>query len=224
MIKNFKAIPDPVVKRLAKYLAHVQHLSKRSLKWIPSHKLAQHLGLTSVTVRQDLSYLDFNGVGKRGYLTAGLEKTLTEFFDANTESRVVVVGAGNIGQSIVRNKEFQRQGYQICAIIDVDPKIIGKKIATLKVQHMDELRDIISTNNIKIGIIAVPAGKAQTVADQLILLGIQGILNLSSMHIASPKSVHVVNVRVINGLRELVISIKQSKLKKLIARSNNSIH
>lgn len=204
MLKELKSIPDPVVKRLSKYLTHVKYLTKKNIKWISSHRIAKHLGLTSVTVRQDLTYLDFYGVGKRGYLTAGLEETLSAFFSAHTENRMAVVGAGNIGQALVRYKEFSSKGFIISGLFDSDKNKIGKKVEDLTIQDIDDLPKVIRKQNIKIGIIAVPPNVAQRAADQLILSGIKGLLNLSTIHIITPKTVPIVDVRMVNSLRELV--------------------
>jgi redox-sensing transcriptional repressor len=182
----------------------MRQLRKKNLKWISSHRIAKHLGLTSVTVRQDLTYLDFYGVGKRGYLTAGLEKTLSEFFSTHTENRMAVVGAGNIGQALVRYEEFSKRGFNICGLFDSDENKIGTQVEDLTVQAIDDLPNVIRKENIKIGIIAVPPEVAQSVADQLILSGIQGLLNLSTIHIITPKSLPIVEVRIVNSLRELV--------------------
>lgn len=212
-MKNLEKIPNPVVKRLSKYLAHMQHLSKSNLKWVPSYKIARHLGLTSETIRQDLKYLDFYGVKKRGYHTTGLKNSLARLFEANSQIDIVLIGAGNIGCALVQHDEFREHGFVICEIFDSNPKKIGNKVDALVIQDINSLRTIIKEKNIKIGIIAVPAETAQQVADQLILYGIQGLLNFSPVHIMTPKSVPVTEMRMVDSLRELVYSMKQTRLK-----------
>ncbi len=210
MTKKATDIPTPVIRRLSRYLAHMQHLCTKNVKWVSSQKVARHLGLTSVTVRQDLKYLDFTGVGKRGYDTAGLRNTLIKFFGTDVESSAVIVGAGHFGQALVQHTEFLQQGFKICAVCDVDPEIIGKQVGALVVQSTNDLQDIVRDKKIQIGIIAVPREEAQQVADQLILAGIEGVVNLSPAHLVSRRTVPVVDVRMIDSLRELVYKIKKT--------------
>ncbi len=210
MAKKATDIPTPVIRRLSRYLALMQYLCKKNMNWVSSQKVARHLGLTSVTVRQDLKYLDFTGVGKRGYDTTGLKSTLIKFFSADIDNSAIIVGAGHLGQALIQHKEFLTQGFKICAVCDVNPEIIGTKAGPLVVQSTDDLQDIVRENKIQIGIIAVPREEAQQVADQLILAGINGLLNLSPEHLASRRTVPVVDVRMIDSLRELVYKIKKT--------------
>jgi redox-sensing transcriptional repressor len=53
---------------------------------------------------------------------------------------------------------------------------------------------IIKERNVEIGVIAVPPGSAQIVANLLILAGINGILNFSPVQIQVPDCCRVENV------------------------------
>lgn len=207
-----KSIPPPVVQRLTKYLAHVQQRCSEGVEWVSSVELAQTLGLTSSTVRQDLSHVDFYGVSKRGYATEGLRRVLADMLGADKTWRMVVVGAGHLGQALVQHEEFQRRGLSICGIFDNDRKKIGAKVGKLTVQAMNCMPTYVSGNAIEIGVIAVPALAAQYVADLLIASGIRGILNLSLAHIISPKHVPIIDSRIIANLLELTHAIKQCDL------------
>lgn len=206
-VKN--SIPPAVVKRLTKYLAYVQQCCSEGVEWVSSMEVAQSLGLTSSTVRQDLSHVDFYGVSKRGYATEGLRRVLADMLGADQGWRLVVVGAGHLGQALAQHEEFQRRGLTICAIFDNDRRKMGTKVGKLSVQSVSSMPAFISQNGVQIGIIAVPAQAAQYVADLLIASGIGGILNLSLAHIVSPRSVPVIDSRVVSSLLELTHAIKQ---------------
>ena len=92
-----KPVPQSVVRRLTECLAHVKHLRDEGVEWISSHELAEDLDLTSSTVRQDLSHLDFSGISKRGYEVTGLTRALADVLGADTSWTMAVIGAGNVG-------------------------------------------------------------------------------------------------------------------------------
>ena len=204
-----KSIPATVVRRLPKYLAHAQKLQQAGVQWVSSMSLAEALGLTSSTVRQDITHLDFAGVSKRGYATAGLESTLARTLGADQEICVVVVGAGNFGRALVLHEEFARQGFRICGIFDSSAAVIGKRVGKLRVQPMSALPDVVCGQDVDLGIIAVPQAAAQQVADYLIVAGARGILNLTTTNLVAPWKVAVVDARVLSSLRELAYAVKR---------------
>jgi redox-sensing transcriptional repressor len=201
-------IPPTVVRRLPKYLAHAQRLRQTGVEWVSSAELGEALGLTSSTVRQDLSHIDFCGISKRGYSTVGLETSLAQTLGADHEVCCVLVGAGNLGRALAQHEEFARQGFRICGIFDASPTVIGKKVGRLVVQGMDDLPGVVCGQDIDIGIVTVPHAAAQRVSDQLILAGVRGLLNLTSAHLIVPKKVPVVDARVVASLRELAYAVK----------------
>jgi redox-sensing transcriptional repressor len=202
------AIPGPVVRRWPRYLTHLQWLRRSGVEWVSSSQLGEALGLTSSTVRQDLSHLDFHGVSKRGYSTAGLEATLAAAFGADQEIACVVVGAGNLGRALAQHEEFYRQGFKICGVFDNNPAATGKRVGKLVVQEMSELSGVVCGQDVDIGIVAVPYAAAQQVADQLIMAGVRGLLNLTVAHLVAPKKVAVVDARFLASLRELAYAVR----------------
>ncbi len=201
-------IPISVIRRMPKYLTHVQRLRLAGVKWVSSAELADALGLTSSTVRQDLSHIDFHGISKKGYATIGLEASLQETLGADRESCCVVVGAGNLGRALALHKEFAQAGFRICAVFDNNPGIIGLKIGTFVVQAMDEVSGVVCGQDVDIGIVTVPSAAAQQVADQLIMAGVRGLLNLTASHIVVPQKVSIVDARILSSLRELAYAVK----------------
>ena len=203
-------IPLPVIRRLTKYLAHLRLLNLRNDKreWVSSRELAESVGLTDSTVRQDFSHLDFSGRGKRGYEVGGLEKILTKVLGLDGCSNVIIVGAGNLGRALALHEDFRRRGFNICAILDSDANLFGRKVGHLVVQSMDALRDVVRNQGIDIGIIAVPASAAQEVARELAAAGVRGVLNLACAHVTTPQDVAVVDARIVESLQELSCAIR----------------
>lgn len=204
MNNNDAKFPVPVVQRLSKYLAHIHWLRENNVEWTSSQELADALGLTSSTVRQDLMHLDFSGLSKRGYETNLMESELCRILGADKKHNVAVIGAGNLGKALVFHQGFSKNGFFIRGIYDNDLKVIGTMVGELAVRQMRNLpRDVVGLN-ITMGIIAVPAAAAQQAADMLIISGVRGILNMALAHIIVPRSVHAVDARIIASLQELV--------------------
>jgi len=201
-------IPQSVVKRMTKYLAFIQGLRSEGVEWVSSSELADTLGLTSSTVRQDLSHVDFSGTSKRGYETCGLEAELVRVLGTDQTWPTVVVGAGNLGRALVLHEDFAKRGFEICGIFDSDKRKIGTAVGQLSVQGMEELAATVSTRRVMIGVIAVPAAAAQVVADSLVAAKVKGLLNLALTHIAAPDTVAIVDARIAASLMELSYSIR----------------
>ncbi len=201
-------IPPTVVRRLPKYLAHAQRLRQAGVEWVSSAELGEALGLTSSTVRQDLSHIDFHGISKRGYSTAGLDAALAQTLGADHEICCVLIGAGNLGRALAQHEEFARQGFKICGVFDSSANVVGKKVGRLVVQGMSDLPGVVCGQDVDIGIVTVPHEAAQRVADQLVLAGVRGLLNLTSAHLIVPRKVPVVDARVVASLRELAYAVK----------------
>lgn len=206
-----KAIPPSVVKRLPKYLAYVQTLSAQKLEWVSSNELAEQLGLTSSTVRQDFSYFDFSGISKRGYEIRGLQSMLSSILGADTDWKVVVVGAGNLGNALALHQEFPRRGFNIVGIFDTDPEKHGTVVGDLTVKSTRELPTVVGQLGVNMGIVAVPAVAAQSVADLLVASGVKGLLNMALTHIVVPPSVSVIDSRIVASLLELSHSVLYSE-------------
>lgn len=201
-------IPGAVVRRLPKYLTHTQRLRMEGVQWVSSSVLAESLGLTSSTVRQDLSYVDFRGISKRGYSVVGLESVLARTLGVDRDLSCVLVGAGNLGRALALHDEFGRQGFKILEVFDRHPAVIGKKVGRFVVKGMHELTSIVKSVKVDIGIISVPHTAAQEVAEQLIGAGVCGLLNLTTAHLLVPDAVPVIDARVLSSLRELAYAVR----------------
>mgnify|MGYP001375795871 CR=1 FL=1 len=213
MSSDPRELPQPVIRRLPKYLARVHELLHAEVEWVSSQELAEALNLTSSTVRQDLSYLDLTGISKRGYETRSLEGALNKELGSNSHHHLVIIGAGYLGCALALHGSLAAHGFQTCGIFDIDPNIIGTRVGILKVQPTRNLQHVVQKFGVDIGIIAVPAAAAQEVADQLVAAGAKGLLNLAYASIQVPPHVALLDARILANLQELAYMIKAKSEK-----------
>ena len=184
-------IPDIVIGRLPLYLRALTRLSVEGQEVTSSHELGRRLGISSAQIRKDLSH--FGGFGKQGtgYQIAYLIEQLRQVLKVNQEWEVAVIGAGDLGTALLHYKGFADRGFRIGCVFDNSPQKIGKKIGEYMVHPIDEMQKIIQERGIKIAMIAVPAEKAQEVANNLIEVGVRAILNYAPMSLNVPSDVKV---------------------------------
>jgi redox-sensing transcriptional repressor len=126
----------------------------------------------------------------------------------NRRWKVALVGAGNIGSALFAYKEFRRQGFDIAGVFDVSPDRVGQRWRDLVIHHIDDLAAVVAQEEIEIGVIAVPARAAQSVADRLVEAGVHGILNFAHRRIQVPATVAIRSVNLSIELEGVSFAIK----------------
>jgi redox-sensing transcriptional repressor len=187
-------IPDIVIGRLPVYLRALSRLLQEGQEVTSSHELGQRLGISSAQIRKDLSH--FGGFGKQGtgYQIAYLVEQLRQVLKVNQEWEVVLVGAGDLGSALAHYRGFTNRGFRIAYVFDNSPDKIGKNVGDFVIKPMSEVQQIIKDGGIKIAMMAIPAEKAQEVANLLIESGIRAILNYAPINLNVPSNVNVQNI------------------------------
>ena len=201
-------IPSPVIRRMTQYLAYVRGKLQHGVEWITSSDIAEDLGLTSSTVRQDLSYVELCGTAKRGYSTCKLVRILNQALGTDKIVNAAIVGAGNLGKALALYGGFERDGFHMSAIFDNDPRLIGMRVGALTVLPMSALKAVVRRENIEIGIIVVPESSAQLILAELVDAGCTGILNMSPAPLKLPRHLPCVDVRMVSCLQELLYGMR----------------
>lgn len=184
-------IPDIVISRLPVYLRALDRLAQDGFEVTSSHELGKHLGISSAQIRKDLSH--FGGFGKQGtgYKISFLSEQLRQVLKVDREWDVALIGAGDLGSAVARYRGFAERGFRIACVFDNAPDKVGKSIGDYTIYATADLESIITRDNIKIAMIAVPAEAAQSVADRLIAAGVRAILNYAPINLKVPDDVHV---------------------------------
>jgi redox-sensing transcriptional repressor len=200
-------IPRPTIKRLSLYLRELESLAEQDQQTISSRELGAVLDLTDAQVRKDLGFFGQFGHPGIGYRVPELISELRRILGTDRRWHAAIVGAGNIGRALLPYARFDRKGFDIVAIFDSDPKLVGTEIAGRRVHAMDELPRLVREREIRIGFVAVPADQAQSVANRLIEAGVRGILNFAPVRLDMHDEASVVSVDLSRALEQLAFQI-----------------
>jgi redox-sensing transcriptional repressor len=184
-------VPDIVIGRLPIYLRALNHLLADGKEFTSSQELGQILGIGSAQIRKDLSHFGEFGKQGTGYEISYLGDQISKILNVDRTWSVALVGFGDLGQAIAHYGGFAAKGFAITAIFDNDPEKIGAIVNDISVQAIDELKNSISSQKIKIAIVAVPVFAAQNVTDSLIDAGVRAILTYAPITLNVPDYVRV---------------------------------
>ncbi len=187
----FREIPDIVVGRLPVYLRALTRMTAEGHTITSSKELGERLGISSAQIRKDLSHFGEFGKQGTGYQIEYLVEQLQRILKVDHEWQVALVGVGDLGHALAHYNGFGNRGFRIVILFDADPAKIGTTVEGLKVIDAAKLLDEIRARDLKVAMLAVPADKAQAVADKLVEAGVKGILNYAPINITTPKDVHV---------------------------------
>lgn len=170
-----------------KYLKSIDSLTEN----ISATALAKELGLGEVQVRKDLGAVSGAGRPKTGYNVSELISVLENFLASNENSNVVIVGAGKLGRALLDYGGFSDYGLDIKAAFDIAVTEPQTSNHGKPVYSMDLLDDFCKENNIRMGVIAVPANSAQEVCDRFIKNGIRAIWCFAPCTLNVPEDIPV---------------------------------
>ena len=172
--------------RLPVYVRTLLGLADDKIATISSERLAELAGVNAAQVRKDLSYLGSYGTRGVGYDVEYLLFQMSRELGLTHDWPVIIAGVGNLGRALANYGGFGDRGFPVAALVDADPKKVGKSIGGIKVRHIDDLPDIVGEHQAAIGIIATPAAAAQDVADRMVAAGVSSILNFAPAIVTVP--------------------------------------
>jgi len=202
-VERKKNISMAVIKRLPKYHRYLRELLKNDVDRISSKELSERIGFTASQIRQDLNCFGDFGQQGYGYNVKELLNEINGILGLTKEYKMIIVGAGNIGQAIANYTNFEKLAFNLVGIFDVNPKLIGLKIRDVEVIDIDELVGFLKETAIDIGVICVSKNSAQIVADMMVQNGVKGIWNFAPVDLEVPEEIIVENVHLSESLLTL---------------------
>jgi len=189
-----KKVPESTISRLFIYLREVTELAKLNIRTISSSELGERTNLSDAQVRKDLGYFGQFGVSGSGYAVKELKEALEKILGRDKTLKVALLGAGRLGAALLSYAGFGKDGLEIVAAFDRDPRKIGKETAGVTIQGIDRIAEEVRKNDISIAVLAVPAGAAQEVADVVTGAGVECLLNFAPVSLNVPENVKVKDV------------------------------
>jgi redox-sensing transcriptional repressor len=165
------------------------------VRHVSSQLFARRFDLNSAQIRKDLATFGEFGVRGVGYEVSELQKHLTSILGLDRTRRVVIVGAGHLGQALADYGGFQSGGFAIAGLFDNDAGKIGARTRTgVEVRDIAELTAVVAREGVAIGVISVPASAAAAVARRCVAAGLKALLNFAPVRLNLPPGVRVKNV------------------------------
>ena len=202
--KQEKTISQAVVRRLPRYYRFLGELKDRGITRISSGELSESMGITASQIRQDLN--NFGGFGHQGYgyNVEYLHSVIGEILGLTRTYSIVIIGAGNLGSALAGYTNFRNRGFEIVALFDSDPSLIGTRINDIPVLDVEGVETFIKENAVDIAALALPKKDAREIADRLVAAGVPALWNFASLDLNYPeKDVIVENVHLSDSLMTL---------------------
>ncbi len=184
-------IPEVVIARLPVYYRLLSGMHDEGRSVVSSRELGEALGVTPAQIRKDLSYFGRFGKQGRGYSVQRLTEELRLILGLDQRWKLVLVGIGRLGRAIASYRGFDPQGFDIVAVYDADPAVVGALVEGHAVRDVHELERDLAGEAVDIGIVAVPAEHSQKVIDTLVRGGVRAILNYAPRAVQVPDGVEL---------------------------------
>lgn len=198
-----RKISKAVVARLPRYYRYLGELSEEGVERISSKDLSERMKVTASQIRQDLN--NFGGFGQQGYgyNVRYLYSEIAKILGIDRQHNLIIIGAGNLGQAIANYANFERRGFIIKAMFDVDPNLFGRMIRGARVYPLESLERFLAANDVQIAALTIPKLRAREITNRLVKCGIKAIWNFAHIDLVVPDNVVVENVHLSESLMRL---------------------
>lgn len=208
-----KEISSAVVGRLPRYYRYLGELRENGVVRISSKELSEQMKVTASQIRQDFN--NFGGFGQQGYgyNVEYLYDEIGKILGLTKKYRMIIVGAGNLGQALANHTGFERRGFILKGIFDINPRLGNTTIRGIPIQMMGELPEFLKENGADIAAITTPLFVAREIATELYQYGVRGFWNFAHTDLHLPEDAVVENMHLAESLMRLSYSLKNMEQK-----------
>lgn len=202
-----REISQAVIRRLPRYYRYLGELLEHGVERISSNDLSKRMKVTASQIRQDLN--NFGGFGQQGYgyNVKYLYSEIGKILGLTEPHNMIIIGAGNLGQALANYTSFEKHGFILKGLFDVNPRLAGVSIRGIEIRMMDELQEFLQKEDIEIGVLSIPKAKAVEVANVLVENGVKAIWNFAHIDLNLPDNIIVENVHLSESLMRLSYNI-----------------
>ncbi len=203
-----REISQAVIRRLPRYYRYLGELLEHGVERISSNDLSRRMKVTASQIRQDLN--NFGGFGQQGYgyNVKYLYTEIGKILGLEEDHHMIIIGAGNLGQALANYAAFEKRGFILKGIFDVNPRLQGVSIRGVPVRMLDELGEFVRENEVEIAALTIPKEKAIEVANILVENGVRAIWNFAHTDLNLPEHI-VENVHLSESLMQLSYKISR---------------
>ena len=204
-----RGISQAVIRRLPRYYRYLGELLENGVERISSNDLSKRMKVTASQIRQDLN--NFGGFGQQGYgyNVKYLYTEIGKILGLEEDHKIIIIGAGNLGQALANYAAFEKRGFILTGIFDVNPRLEGVAIRGVPIRMMDELKSFVQKNDVEIAVLTIPKEKAIEVANMLVENGVRAIWNFAHTDLNLPDNISVENVHLSESLMQLSYNISR---------------
>lgn len=210
-----KKISQAVIKRLPRYYRYLGDLLENDVIRTSSKELSERMGVTASQIRQDLNNFGEFGQQGYGYNVEYLYTSIGKILGLEKEYNIIIIGVGNLGQALANYIEFERKGFKVKGLFDVNPRLIGMIVRDIEIRDVSEIERFMQENSVDIAVLTLPKQKAPEMAVNLEKWGVKGIWNFApiDLHSSSDK-VCIENVHLSESLMTLSYAINEKLAAK----------
>lgn len=204
-------ISKAVISRLPRYYRYLDELRTQKIERVSSKELSEMMNVTASQIRQDLN--NFGGFGQQGYgyNVQYLYDEIGKLLGLDTPHKMVIVGAGNLGQALANYGNFKNRGFEIVALFDKNPNLIGTKTSNAKILDIEDLYDYVKENSVEIVALTLPKEPAKKIAEELVACGVKAFWNFAHTDLKISSDIIVENVHLSESLMKLTYRISEKR-------------
>lgn len=204
-----KEISKAVIKRLPRYYRYLGELMEEGVERISSNDLSEKMHVTASQIRQDLN--NFGGFGQQGYgyNVRFLYTEIGKILGLDQVHPMIILGAGNLGQALANYSDFEKRGFKLVGIFDVNTVLEGISVRGIEVQMISNLPLFLRENKVEIAVLTLPKNRAEEMAAMLVDNGIKAIWNFAHLDLQVPEDVIVENVHLSESLMTLSYNLSK---------------
>ncbi len=200
-------ISQAVIRRLPRYYRYLSELLEEGIERISSKDLSVRMNVTASQIRQDINNFGEFGLQGYGYNVRDLYQEIKKILGLDQKHYIIVIGAGNMGRAIAKYPNFEKNGFIVTALFDVDPDLIGKAIRGIPIYDIGDLPQYMDRHRVDIAALTIPKDNAKEIVECLVNLNIGAIWNFAYVDLDLPSNIVVENVHLSDSLTQLSYNI-----------------